>query len=134
MEAYHDNRQTELTDAGCKSRLGLNRVKGVDYTEGVYCPFCLYKSALIDFRVKKVDGWSNSMANCPDCNNNMRMESLTRNMTIVEYAKWVFDYSLNGFWNKCPFEKFTGRLKAYGWSYQFWEKYKEFKGDEPEYH
>lgn len=132
MKVYDDNRQTLLSPEGCTSRLSLNIIKGVEYTGYYYCPFCLHKAKMIDFRIRKGDGYSKEMVLCPDCNNRMMIRSLANDMTIEEYAEWVFRYSLNGFWGKCPFEKFSGRLKALGWSYQFWERYKELKGDSAE--
>jgi hypothetical protein len=64
-----------------------------------------------------------------------------------EYAKWVFDYRLCGFFHKIKsgnnsFEKWNKKMKELGISYEFWEKYKQLKGefkeenkqdDEPEF-
>lgn len=112
------------------------KVRGEEPTTSVYpittkfmCPFCLYIDNIYKFRVKTKEGYSEKRARCPDCDNLMQIRSLTKPMSIEEYAEWVFNYSLSGFWEKCPYKKFRERMWKLGWSRRFWKKYKELKGE-----
>lgn len=50
-------------------------------------------------------------------------------MTPEEFAKFAFEYSRQGYWQKVPFAKFTNILDVIGWSQRFWTEYKKLKGD-----
>jgi len=93
------------------------------------CPFCLHTDYLKAFMIPKKKGWSVRMAQCPECGNKMRMKTLLAEWTPEQFAEWVYNYRLSGFWGKCPFEKFNKRLKDIGWSERFWRRYKELKGE-----
>jgi cupin superfamily acireductone dioxygenase involved in methionine salvage len=47
-----------------------------------------------------------------------------------EYAQWVYNYRLSGFFSKINFEKWNKKLKDLGIAYEFWEEYKKLKGEE----
>ena len=68
---------------------------------------------------------------CPNCSNFTRLKTLlfVKDCTNQEYAKWVFDYRLSGFFKKINFELWTKKMHKLGMSYEFWEKYKELKGE-----
>lgn len=96
----------------------------------VNCPFCLCKEKLQKFLVSTAKGISQSRAECPECHITMRMSSLTAEMTPEQYARWVFDYRANGFWQKCKYAVWKKRLVEYGWASQFWEMYKKLRGQD----
>ena len=93
------------------------------------CPFCLHSGYIHEYTHKLKSGGESKRLHCPECDVEMRKESLTDHKTIEEYAEWVFNYSMSGFWKKCPFDKFNDRLYKLGMSYRFWKKYKELKGN-----
>ncbi len=102
----------------------------VNCNELVACPFCLYKAKLSAFFISTKTGISQANAKCPECHNGMRMKSLWNDMGASQYAEWVFNYRLSGFWQKCPFAVWKKRLKEIGWSTAFWARYRELKGVE----
>lgn len=91
------------------------------------CPFCLHTDYAHRFYIKIKKGYSEKRAKCPDCNTLMQMKSLTAHMSAEEYAEWVYNYSASGFWKKVNFKQFNERMRALGFSYEFWAKYKELK-------
>lgn len=116
-------------ETGCKPKEEEVVTQTVFLNPDLTCPFCLYVGKISKFRVKTKKGYSEKRFRCPDCGNMMQKKSLTRSMTVEEYAEWVFMYSLSGFWQKCPFNKFNSRLRALGISWRFWKRYKELKGE-----
>jgi len=100
-------------------------VKAVKYL----CPFCLHSGYIHLYEKRLASGKVSKRLHCPECNAEMRRESLTDHKTIEEYAEWVFNYAMSGFWKKCPFQKFNDRLYKLGMSYRFWKKYKQLKAD-----
>ncbi len=100
-----------------------------DPNMAVFCPFCLYLDNLQKFFISNKDGISQGKAKCPDCQNGMMMKTLIKDMTTSQYADFVFGYVHSGFWKKCPFEKWSKRLRAAGMSREFWKRYKELKGE-----
>lgn len=98
----------------------------------VTCPFCLHQAKLRQFLISTKKGISTARALCRNCNNTMNMNSLTNEMTIEEYARWCFNYSLSGFWQKVPFTRWSTRLREFGWAREFWDNYKRFKGETEE--
>lgn len=129
MKAWEDKAQAKFSQDGTlqvekPAKTVVTSVEGY-----LFCPFCLYRAKVSKFLVSTKKGISHSMAKCPSCNNGMRMRSLTMKSSIEGYAKWVFDYSLSGFWQKCPYKKWSERLKALGWSRRFWDEYKKLKGE-----
>jgi hypothetical protein len=92
------------------------------------CPFCLHEGPMSDYEFKTPKGKVSKRKLCPDCNNSMLERTLTTEMTVNEYALFVFNYALSGFWEKVNYSKFCERLRKLGISYEFWKKYKELKG------
>jgi hypothetical protein len=106
----------------------ITQFTAVNCNQPVMCPFCLYQAKLSSFFISNKKGISQGRAECPECHNGMLMKSLWADMNAKEYAKWVFDYRVNGFWQKCPFATWKKRLHDIGWSYDFWNTYKGLKG------
>jgi hypothetical protein len=102
----------------------------VNFNEKVWCPICLYEDKLSRFLVSGKHGYQQGTAKCPECKNTMRMSNLWNKWGAKEYAEFVFGYRLSGFWQKCPFYSWGKRLKAYGWSGEFWARYKALKGED----
>jgi len=131
--AADDNRQMMLSPT---STLGIKRreppivVSGRIYTGPFFCPYCLDIGRLGEFRVQVKRGWSQKMAKCPECNQRMRMTTLTKDMTPEDYADWVFQMSFSGFWQRVDFYEWNRRLRLLGWSYRFWQRYKQLKGEQ----
>lgn len=94
--------------------------------EKFFCPFCLHLDNYNKFikSDKRID-----LIVCPRCKIEMMKSTLTNEMTVEEFARWVFDYALKGFWKKCDFEYFNWRLKQLEIAQRFWDKYKALKGD-----
>lgn len=91
------------------------------------CPFCLEVS-------NKYIIESHALIKCPNCNNQMKLKTLLfiKDCSNIEFAKWVFDYRLSGFFKKINFEKWSKKLKELGMSLEFWEEYKKLKCDNQE--
>lgn len=91
------------------------------------CPFCLYEAQITKFLIKLKSGrWSEKRFHCPDCGKIMNKQTLTREMTVEEFAEWVLDSMA---WERISFNKFKTRLKEMGISWQFWEHYKKHKAE-----
>ena len=92
------------------------------------CPFCLNESNKFVIENK-------GLIKCPNCSNYMKMKTLlfVKDCSNEEYARWVYEYRLSGFFKKINFEQWTKKLKELGMSYEFWEKYKQLKGEDIEY-
>ena len=93
------------------------------------CPFCLETSNKFIIKNK-------GLIECSNCLIDMRIKTLlfVKDCTNQEYAKWVFDYRLSGFFTKLKsgnnsFEKWNQKLKDLGISYEFWKEYKKLKGE-----
>lgn len=96
------------------------------------CPFCLTTMELFKFRFEK------GLRVCPVCTNQLRLDTLIKIQSIEEFVKFVFNYRFSGFWNKInyqikdrdkAFDWFNIRLHDLGLSHDFWEKYKQLRGD-----
>lgn len=132
MKALDDPRQLILaprSKKGVKFRTKEAEKMAIPWDTQVLCPFCLHIGKVRDFRVPIKKGWSTGKARCPECDQGMLMKSLLAEMTPEEFAEWVYAYSRSGYWGKCSFEKFRKRLIDLGWSYRFWARYKELKGE-----
>lgn len=93
------------------------------------CPFCLHIDNIYRFKIKTKHGYSEKQAKCPSCEQGMQMRSLTKEMTPEQFADWCYTYGAT-FWKKIGnFEEWNKRLRKLGWSYRFWKKYKELKGE-----
>ena len=88
------------------------------------CPFCLENSNKFIIENK-------GLIKCSNCSNFMKLKTLLfiKDCSNSEYAQWVFNYRLSGFFKKINFELWTKKMHELGMSYEFWEKYKELKGD-----
>lgn len=77
----------------------------------VICPFCLYMSTLKKFVFSCGKGFHKSLGFCVDCGNKMTFRTLLKmpTWTPQEYAKFVFDYVQNGFWDKCKYNVWSTR-------------------------
>lgn len=101
-------------------------------TRPCLCPFCLHSGNIMVFEFQTPKGKKSGMYKCPECHNRMRAESLMQSQTAEEFAKWVFEYSADGFWQKTNFYTFNKRLKELGIATPFWNRYKELKGTKGE--
>ena len=95
----------------------------------VLCPFCLHEGPLGAFLISTKKGFHKGLGKCPECQNMMQLRTLTAKWTPSQFAEWVYDYRLSGFWQKCKFKTFNDRLYRLGWSYEFWDRYKQLKGE-----
>jgi hypothetical protein len=94
------------------------------------CPFCLETSNKFIIENK-------GLIKCPNCLINMKIKTLlfVKDCTNQEYAKWVYEYRLSGFFTKLKsgnnsFEKWNKKMQELGINYEFWEEYKKLKGEE----
>lgn len=96
-----------------------------EYDTIIMCPFCLSTLKLAEFR------FSEGLRVCSHCNNKMRLETLLKINSIEEFAKFVFNYRFNGFWQKIKpsFKQWNKNLYLLGLSKEFWEHYHRLKGD-----
>lgn len=127
-----DNKQKTLSFGKPEKAKEKDAGVKVDITmsdERYHCPFCLWNAKIHEFKVLLKSGKPSKMYRCPDCQNQMRQNTLTENRSVEEYAQWCFDYSSSGFWDKVPFEKFNKRLRNFGMSRRFWKHYKMLKGE-----
>lgn len=118
--------QTHLTQNGIEPNTFKYSIitENIDFNTKVVCPFCLTENFLYSF--PKNFG----LRICTICGNKVVLRTLTKKMTTEEFAKWVYDYRLNGFWQKVypNFKEWNRKLKELGLSYDFWEYYNKFKG------
>lgn len=96
------------------------------------CPFCLVLSN--NFTIE-----NKGLIVCNNCLIGMRLKTLLfiKDCSNIEYANWVFNYRLSGFFAKLKsgnnsFEKWNKKMKDNGMSYEFWEEYKKLKGENTE--
>jgi len=105
----------------------------VEVDTTVTCPFCLYTDDITRFMIRLKSGkHSEKRFQCPDCKQKMLKETLTKKMTVEEYAEWVHDLGGRYFWSRCQFSKFKQRLKDLGISRQFWDAYRKLKEEKGE--
>lgn len=98
--------------------------------EPVMCPFCLHIDKIGNFLISTKKGYHKGQGKCPECQNRMELQTLTAKWTPEQFADWVYPYSRSGFWQKCKFKTFNDRLYKIGWSYRFWRRYRELKGED----
>jgi transcription elongation factor Elf1 len=99
----------------------------IEYTTKIFaCPFCLYRGDITKFYVRIKKGVSDKQFKCPDCGEIMRRDTLTKDMSIEQYAQWMYD--TRG-WERVKFAVWKQRLKDYGWSWRFWNEYKKHKAE-----
>jgi len=97
------------------------------FIEKINCPYCLYHDYATRFQIKNKSGKvSEKRFKCPDCGEVMQRKTLFKQMSVEEYAEWIFDTQA---WERIRFEKFKVRLREMGIAYQFWEHYKKYKDE-----
>jgi len=133
QKAKDDNRQSRFTKTGTvQEPIKMTTIIGqvIPVTEQFSCPFCLGIYPLQKYLISTSKGYHRGLAKCPECGNQMRFESLTKQWTPEQYAEWCYPYSASGFWQKVPFTKWKDRLYKIGWSSRFWSRYRQLKGED----
>jgi transcription elongation factor Elf1 len=134
--ARRDSQQMVLKNSGIDKNPSLYTVvessMAINPKKKVTCPFCLGLEEFRKFLVSTKKGISTGTAKCPLCGVTFRMKSLVgmAKWTAEEYAKWVYNYSKEGFWSKVNFNTWKGRLKLMGWTNDFWDAYNILKGED----
>lgn len=134
--AKMDKSQTVFSPEGLKPNPITRVIKVMDTVlplmKKVTCPFCLGLSPFRQYLVSTKKGISKSVGKCPLCDQGMFLKTLVGmdSWTATQYAGWVQPYSRNGFWKKVNFEVWKRRLQLMGWTQEFWDRYKELKGDD----
>jgi len=128
QKAIEDKEQTQLTKKGCipnPNKYAEKTYSTFDFSKQVLCPFCLEYNALFSFIKKR------GFFECPVCHNDMMLKTLVKEMNIADFARWVYEYRLSGFWDKVypNFESWNNKLWKLGIAKEFWENYKRLKGD-----
>lgn len=104
------------------------------FNDVVLCPFCLNSNELGNFYFRK------GFRVCPNCSANLKLSTLSEITNLDKFVKFVFNYRFNGFWSKIcldvkpitsetRFKTWNNRLYLLGLSFDFWEKYKNLRGD-----
>jgi len=97
----------------------------------VVCPFCAWVGCVIQFRTKKSEeskNYSTKMFKCPDCGQGMRRDTLLRDLTVSDWARWLYTNVImfRGY-HRISFPKLLQRLREYGWAGEFWSAWKAVK-------
>jgi hypothetical protein len=146
QKAKEDTQQTKLAitinNIAIQKQIAKFRNINFDitmYNKPLICPFCLTVDILEHFIDKQnkqyvKDGIFNKhLALCPNCENHLTWKTLAQvlNMNPTQFADWVFIYSAHGeFWRKIKnFKQWNNRLYEMGFSFNFWKRYKELKGE-----
>lgn len=123
----YDKSQTVLDKDGCSENPHKYAEKIIlaEFWKIYLCPFCLESNEL--WKWNKIKGFYV----CCVCGNSMTLNSIAQDMTTEEFAKWVFDYRLLGFWRKIfpDFETWNKKLYNLGLSYDFWNEYNRLKNE-----
>lgn len=133
-KALYDKLQFRLGKNGITPntfKYARKEVKDLIKNNRLLCPFCLEIFHLSDFI------YINSLYKCKNCNNRITGKTLEivfkllccEKPDIEGFAKWVYGYRLNGFFQKINFEKWNKNLHFLGFSYEFWDYYKKLKGE-----
>lgn len=134
--AIYDKQQTTLTKTGTQNNVQLCAVVVLQFTpeKTVLCPFCLTPNKLMKFYISNKKGIDKRLGKCPNCQNNVMYKTLFNLLkwTPQQFAKWVFEYRLSGFWQKIVFKKWKQRLYELDMSLEFWQEYKKLRGDPDE--
>ncbi len=116
----------------------------MSFNEVVLCPFCAYKNRLIEFRLILESGvYSKKRYKCPDCGQIMRKNTLTKHLTLKDWAYWLYAsirvwddifYGSkekvkreNSFYYRISWNKLLYRISLYGYGEAFWEAWREVK-------
>lgn len=138
QKMLEDSRQyqlnPDLTITKNKSFLIENKPK-IEFDMVVLCPFCLMSYELDKFSLRK------GLRVCPNCGSKLKLSTLAEISDLDRFVEFVFHYRFSGFWSKicldvlenenrdARFREWNKRLRNLGLSLQFWEKYKNLKGD-----
>jgi len=153
----YDKRQTLLTENGITGNDKSYAVRSNSYTifdcRKVLCPFCLSYNQINKFLIMNTGKSTKNTINkllgkCPNCQNSLQLITLDSlsSMSVHDFAFWVYEYRLNGFWSKVVRGHIKGSSEAEKyfkeWSKKanllsdsvhdkmnFWDWYKIFKGD-----
>lgn len=130
--AKYDKQQTVLTDTGIKQNPFIYAETPINEQlrgKVVFCPFCLYQNKFEHYEI--ID---KRLVKCPNCNTRINGKTLIflTNASIEDFAKWVYNYRLSGFFQKIDFAKWRERLKILGMSKIFWGEYNKLKGIDKE--
>lgn len=132
-KASQDRDQATLvseTEKGIRAQHWKIAIKSLDMNQQYMCPFCLGIAKLRKYLISTSKGIHKSLVLCPECKNQCKMSTLTADMTPEQYADFAYGYVGFGFWQKVPFDKWKERLRKIGWSYRFWKRYKQLKGED----
>lgn len=121
MKITFDKKQTKFKENGLTD---IEEVM-INFNKIYLCPFCLYKGKYGTF----LTSIRQDLVKCPECDNSILVETLVKEMTVKEFARWVYRYSFSGFWQKCNFKIFNKRLMFMGIAREFWDEYKRLKGE-----
>jgi len=115
-----------------KEEFGIKSSSGsILFNEEVVCPFCAFVGRVMEFRTKKSERskrYSTKMFKCPDCGQGMRRDTLLKDMTPSEWARWLyFNVIMYHGYDRISFPKLLERLRKYGWASEFWEAWKAAK-------
>lgn len=124
--------QTKLPDPEVEAlAVFKHEMEGPIFNTEVICPFCAFRGRVLEFRTKKSErskGYSIRMFKCPDCGQKMRRETLLNEMTVSQWARWLYsNVIMYGGYHRISFPKLMERLKGYGWAREFWEAWKAIK-------
>lgn len=119
------------------NRKYARKESNIKFDDVVLCPFCLMSYELSKFALRK------GLRVCPNCTSQLKLSTLSEITDLDKFVKFVFGYRFNGFWNKIcldvlqkshdsRFNEWNNRLYRLGLSREFWDKYKNLKGDNVE--
>ena len=132
--AEYDKQQAKLTLNGIAKNVATYVViiTQLQPEKIMICPFCLGQHKTMKFYISKKNGIDKRLGKCPECQNQMLLKTLISMLkwNAQEFAKWVYDYRLSGFWQKVNFNVWKKRLFDLNMSYEFWEEYKNLKGEQ----
>lgn len=132
--AFYDKLQTKLGSEGITpNNFKFAYVPVKDELQGktLFCPFCLTSTKFENFKYVKGE-----LLECQVCKNRMRGKTLAylSKIGMSEFAKWVYDYRINGFWEKVgDYKQWYKKLKILGLYDSFNENYKRIKGENKQY-
>ena len=114
-----DKQQTKFVNGHIEANKSSVMLKKpiIDFNTRVLCPFCLNDDTLDKFR--KDRAWFE----CPKCKNLLTLKTCANiiKMNPKQFAKWVFEYRLSGFFGKINFKEWNTKLWELGVSQEFWE-------------
>ncbi len=130
----YDKLQTKLGEYGIlpnNFKFATINLKDIVKDKMLICPFCLNMSHISQFF------FSSGLYQCNYCKNRMKEETLKlmfeifnqEKINVYEFAKWVFNYRLSGFFQKIDFKQWNKKLYEMDINFEFWDNYKKLKGE-----